>query len=90
MITAAEFNSKLTELNTEYLKIIDAGNIAEAFRWLRETIEFLEALIEEADMLDDLTKDEKCDLFNDGKSVRNMRYWMGKRIIERIKEDNQP
>ena len=89
MITAAEFNSKLTELNTEYCKIIDAGNTAEAFRWLIETVEFLETLIEEAGVLDNLTEEEKNELFCEAKSAGNIRYWMS-RILLRYRKEDKP
>lgn len=59
MITTAQLSNKLTELSTEFRKVVDSGNAAEAFRWILETQEFLRDMLDEAESMKHLTAYER-------------------------------
>lgn len=90
MITTADLSNKLTELNVEYRKIIDAGKTAEAFRWLVSAADFLETLIEEARMLSDLSEDEKRELDVDSGLIKNAQQYLKYCLTDRIKQEDKP
>lgn len=60
MITAAQLNSKLTELGVEFHKVADADNATEAMQWIVNTADFLRELLEEAEMMRSLSEYERA------------------------------
>ena len=52
MISTAQLNAKLTELNTEFRKVVDSGNTVEALRWILTVEEFIDTLYAKAPSLD--------------------------------------
>ena len=52
MISTAQLNAKLTELNIEFRKVVDSGNAVEVLRWILTAEEFIEALYAKAPSLD--------------------------------------
>lgn len=52
MISTAQLNSELTELNTEFRKVVVSGNTVKVLRWILTVEEFIGTLYAKAPSLD--------------------------------------
>ena len=60
MITTADLGHQLNQLNVEFRKIVDKGMTAEALRWILNTLDFLDDLLDETiDINGDISDREK-------------------------------
>ena len=75
MITPLQLTGKLTELETEFHKVIDGDDISAAYIWILKTLDFAETIMDETrdSKLRDLTEDEKIDFANALLSLRGIR-----------------
>lgn len=59
MISTAQLNAKLAELNTEFCKMLSTNDGAELLRWVGVAMEFTEALLAESVDSGSLTQNER-------------------------------
>lgn len=59
MISTAQLNAKLAELNIEFCKMLSTNDGAELLRWISVTMEFTEALLAESVDSGSLTQNER-------------------------------
>lgn len=87
MITTAQLNAKLAELNIEFCKMLSANNGIELLRWISVTMEFLEALLAESVDSGSLTQSERGAILAAKASSKNhydnLRYLLKSRAERR-------
>ena len=88
MISTAQLNAKLVELNEEFIKIKDSGNAAEAFRWIVSTQEFLRGLLEESETMKHLTARERKLISGAGQAIVLKQHDVRLLLQERIRKEN--
>lgn len=74
MITPLQLTRKITELETEFRKVLDGGDISAAYIWVLYALDFAETVMDETrdSKFNELGEDEKIDFANALLSLRGI------------------